>query len=76
MLNNAGQVWDVATGEALTPPLPTPGEISQADFSPDGRRVLATVIVKLDADRQFAEAWLWDVGQEIAMPAIRDRRAG
>ena len=33
-------VWDVETGQAMGAPLKHDGEVSYAEFSPDGRRVL------------------------------------
>src|SRR5262249_10111607 len=34
------QIWDTTTGRPLTPPLRHFGEVYQAEFTPDGRRVV------------------------------------
>src|SRR5207247_1377556 len=34
------RVWDVTTGEAVTPPLKHGNDVTSASFSPDGRRVV------------------------------------
>jgi WD40 repeat protein/serine/threonine protein kinase/tetratricopeptide (TPR) repeat protein len=36
------RVWDVATGEPISPPLKLGGKVKHAVFSPDGRRLLTT----------------------------------
>lgn len=38
--DDAARVWDAATGQPLTPPLPHTGSINSAAFSPDGRRLV------------------------------------
>ena len=36
----AAHVWDAATGQPVTPPLPHPGKVHKVAFSPDGRWVV------------------------------------
>jgi len=56
---NAAQVWDLATGRALSEPLPHPGDhygLFSACFSPDGRRLLT---VCKDGQARY---WDWEQG--------------
>ncbi len=64
---NAAQVWDLATGRALSQPLPHPGDnygIFCLCFSPDGRRLLTGGV-----DGQ-ARLWDWRAGI-LACPAMK-----
>ncbi len=61
------QVWDAATGKPLTPPLKHYGEVRQATFSPDGRRV-----VTASADRT-ARVWDAATGQPLTPPLPHSR---
>lgn len=64
------QVWDVATGLAMGPPLSGGSDITLVRFSSDGRRVLA---------RGRDSAWAWDatlgtpVAAPVRMPADESR---
>jgi WD40 repeat protein len=58
------QVWDVAAGQRLHPPLPHEGRIFQAQFSPDGQ-FLATAA---GAGDPFARVWDMRTGQLAAPP--------
>ncbi len=62
---NAVQVWDLATGTAVSPPLPHPGDlfgIFSVVFSPDGRWVLSG-----DKDGR-ARLWDWRTGKLVCPP--------
>src|SRR5262249_5431956 len=62
---NAAQVWDLATGRALSEPLPHPGEIFglfSVRFSPDGRYLLTS-----HNDGQF-RYWDWQAGKLACPP--------
>jgi serine/threonine protein kinase/WD40 repeat protein len=64
---NAAQVWDVATGRALSQPLPHPGEhfgLFCLCFSPDGRRLLTG-----SKDGQ-ARLWDWQAAT-LACPTLK-----
>jgi WD40 repeat protein len=39
--DNTARVWDAATAEPLTPPLPFAGTVHDVRFSPDGKLLLA-----------------------------------
>src|SRR5262249_19120136 len=56
------QIWDAATGKPLTPPLRHFGEVYQAEFTPDGRRV---VTASLD---RTARVWEGVTGQPLTPP--------
>ncbi len=62
---NAVQVWDLATGAAVSEPLPHPGDfygIFGIAFSPDGRWILSG-----NKDGR-ARLWDWKAGQQICPP--------
>jgi hypothetical protein len=59
---SAAQLWDAATGQALAPPLPHQDRLSQACFSPDGRRVLTA-----SWDRT-ARVWKAPSGEAVTPP--------
>jgi serine/threonine protein kinase/WD40 repeat protein len=64
---NAAQVWDLATGRALSQPLPHPGDMYGLFcicFSPDGRRLLTGC-----TDGQ-ARLWDWQAGT-LACPPLK-----
>ncbi len=64
---NAAQVWDLATGRALSKPLPHPGDhygLFCVCFSPDGRRLLTG-----GTDGQ-ARLWDWRAGT-LACPPLK-----
>jgi WD40 repeat protein len=52
--DNTARVWDAATGQALSPPLPHRDQMQGAIFSPDGRRILTA----------GNTAQVWDVSLE------------
>jgi WD40 repeat protein len=64
---NAAQVWDVATGRALSKPLPHAGDmygLFHVSFSPDGRYLLTS-----HKDGQ-ARLWDWEAGA-LACPPLK-----
>ena len=62
--DDAARIWDVATGEPLTPPLRHEGTVVHAAFSPDRSRLLT-------AD-EHNTARLWDpVSGELLAPPLR-----
>jgi serine/threonine protein kinase/WD40 repeat protein len=64
---NTAQVWDLASGQALSPPLPHPGDaygLWHVSFSPDGRHVLTS-----HRDGQ-ARLWDWKAGR-LACPPLK-----
>jgi serine/threonine protein kinase/WD40 repeat protein/tetratricopeptide (TPR) repeat protein len=66
---NAAQVWDLATGRALSQPLPHPGDhygLFCLCFSQDGRRLLTGC-----KDRQ-ARLWDWQAGTLVCPPLKHD----
>jgi WD40 repeat protein/serine/threonine protein kinase len=64
--NRTAQVWDAATGAALTGPLPHEGELRWADFSPDGRLVVSC------GDDKTARVWDARTGQPAGPPLRHD----
>jgi WD40 repeat protein/serine/threonine protein kinase len=56
-VNGTARVWDVASGEAITPPMPHHGPVTEASFSRDGRRVLTRASVPLTRDPERAPAF-------------------
>jgi WD40 repeat protein len=64
----AVQVWDAATGRPVGSPIRLPGRVLQADFCPDGLR-LVTVS---ETGRSRSEVQVWDVAAgRPAFPAIK-----
>jgi WD40 repeat protein len=63
---NAAQVWEVATGQPITPPLHHPEGLGYASFSRDGRWVLTT---------SGRTARLWDLSPDTRPTADLIRRA-
>jgi len=65
---DSARIWDVASGEAVSPPLRHAGEIERAAFSPDGRRVVTT-----GAD---GTACVWDAASGKALtPMLKHDKA-
>jgi WD40 repeat protein/tetratricopeptide (TPR) repeat protein len=60
--DNTAQVWDVATGGPVSPPLRHRGAVFYAAFSPDGRRV-----VTASWDRS-ARVWDAATGKPVSLP--------
>jgi WD40 repeat protein len=66
VVKNAAQVWDLATGRALSKPLPHPGDhygLFSVRFSPDGRHLLTA---HKDGQLRY---WDWQAGK-LACPAM------
>jgi WD40 repeat protein/serine/threonine protein kinase len=63
---NAVQVWEAATGQPISPPLPHPDGIRYASFSLDGRWVLTP---------SWRTVRLWDLSPDIRPTADLIRRA-
>jgi WD40 repeat protein len=66
VVKNAAQVWDLATGRALSKPLPHPGDfygLFSVRFSPDGRYILTA---HKDGQVRY---WDWRAGK-LACPAM------
>jgi WD40 repeat protein/tetratricopeptide (TPR) repeat protein len=61
------QVWEVATGRAVTPPLQHAGNLEWAQFSPDGKRVLTAGAGA--GGKGAARQWDAATGKEI-LPAL------
>jgi serine/threonine protein kinase/WD40 repeat protein len=69
LVKNNVQVWDLATGRALSEPLPHPGDfwgIFSVRFSPDGRYLLTS-----HKDGQ-ARYWDWKAGKLACPPMAHD----
>jgi WD40 repeat protein/serine/threonine protein kinase len=62
--SHTAQVWDLATGKPLCPPLPHPNRLYQVRFSPDGNRILTAC-----CDGQ-ARLWDWATGV-LACPPLK-----
>jgi eukaryotic-like serine/threonine-protein kinase len=62
--SNVAQVWDLATGEKRSQPLPHPDRLYQVRFSPDGRRLFTAC-----CDGQ-ARLWDWAAGA-LACPPLK-----
>jgi WD40 repeat protein len=69
VVKNAAQVWDLATGRALSEPLPHPGDfygLFSVRFSPDGRYLLTG-----HKDGQ-ARYWDWQAAKLACPPMAHD----
>jgi len=62
--DKVAQIWDVASGQKLTPPMLAGSPIIYAKFSPDGRRVIAV-------NREY-KVGLWDseTGNPLLLPEM------
>jgi WD40 repeat protein len=66
--DRAPRVWDAATGQPVTPPMPHNGVVTHAEFSPDGRRL---VTASLDGT---ARVWDAATGQPVTPPLRHQER--
>jgi serine/threonine protein kinase/WD40 repeat protein len=69
LVKNSAQVWDLATGHALSAPLPHPGDfwgIFSVRFSPDGRYLLTS---HKDGQNRY---WDWQAGKLACPPMAHD----
>ena len=69
LVKNAVQVWDLATGEPLSQPLPHPGDywgLFSVRFSPDGRYLLTG---HKDGQDRY---WDWRAGKLVCPPMAND----
>jgi WD40 repeat protein len=64
--DNRALVWEVATGQPLTPPMRHEGRLERAEFSPDGRLILTA---SLDGT---ARVWDATTGQPVTPPLRHD----
>ncbi|HYT87143.1 MAG TPA: protein kinase [Gemmataceae bacterium] len=62
LLGGEVRVWRADTGEAFSRRLPHRGPIKVLSFNPDGRRLLAGVLIALEKGKFGGESRLWDVG--------------
>jgi serine/threonine protein kinase/WD40 repeat protein len=60
------RVYDLATGQALSPPLRHAGQVVHASFSPDGQRVVTT------SDDKTAQLWDAASGKKVTSPLKHD----
>jgi WD40 repeat protein/serine/threonine protein kinase len=60
--NEAAQVWDAATGQAVTPPLTHANDVHSAAFSPDGGRVVTA------SQDNTARVWDAATGRAVSPP--------
>jgi WD40 repeat protein/tetratricopeptide (TPR) repeat protein len=63
------RVWDVATGQPVTPPIRHAGAVRRAVFSPDGRRFL-TVTAGGPASRDTVQVWDAATGRPVSGPLV------
>jgi WD40 repeat protein/serine/threonine protein kinase/Tfp pilus assembly protein PilF len=63
------QVWDVATGRAITAPIHHEGVVQRASFSPDGRFILTTCVSRA-ADRYHVQVWDAVTGRPVTPPIV------
>jgi eukaryotic-like serine/threonine-protein kinase len=63
------QVWDAATGQPVTQPIPLEGVVQRASFSPDGRLLLTTCVGRA-ADRYQVQVWEVETGRAITSPLV------
>jgi WD40 repeat protein len=63
------QVWEVAAGRPLTPPIRHEGVVQRASFSPDGRFILTTCVSRA-ADRSQVQVWDAATGQAVTTPLV------
>jgi hypothetical protein len=73
--DGTAQVWDAATGEALTPPLRHTSPVWHAQFSADGRRIFTATARSPDTyavNAAAQEVRVWDAatGQPLTPPLI------
>jgi WD40 repeat protein len=61
-LDSTARVWDAATGEAITPPLPHEEMVQNARFTPDGQKVITA-----SRDRT-ARVWDARTGKRLGPP--------
>jgi WD40 repeat protein/serine/threonine protein kinase len=66
--DKTARVWDVGTGEPVTPPLEHAGSVFHATFSPDGSRVIT------GCDDGTAQIWDATTGERIGEPLKHARR--
>jgi serine/threonine protein kinase/WD40 repeat protein/tetratricopeptide (TPR) repeat protein len=69
LVKNHAQVWDLATGRALSEPLPHPGDywgLFSVRFSPDGRYLLTS---HKDGQVRY---WDWQAGKLARAPLVHD----
>ena len=69
LVKNAAQVWDLATGRALSEPLPHPGDywgLFSVRFSPDGRYLLTG---HKDGQDRY---WDWQAAKLACPPMAND----
>jgi eukaryotic-like serine/threonine-protein kinase len=64
--DNSFRIHDARTGLPSGPPLHQNGRSIRANFSPDGRRVLARGLEPFDSRAEYR---VWDVGEEEELPA-------
>jgi WD40 repeat protein/predicted Ser/Thr protein kinase len=65
-VDGTARVWDAATGEARSPPLPHGGVLHRVAFSPDGGRVLTA------GEDQLVRVWHAATGERLT-PPLRHR---
>src|SRR5260221_8492790 len=65
--NAIARIWDIESGEPVTPPLRATAAVTRGDWSPDGREVVTTT---LDGSVQ-----VWDVSPDRSTVAELERQA-
>jgi WD40 repeat protein/serine/threonine protein kinase len=63
------RVWDLATGQPITPPLRHAGAVQRVVFSPDGSRIL-TVTAGGPASRDTVQVWDAATGDPVGEPLV------